>query len=218
MELSAAFEERVRQMEDARNHRLALLNAEKEIQAAKLRILSAMLAATRRLECRRLLLERRAADLASRALAARAGIDAARARRRLVARDLSSMRGEIEEAERREQDWDRFYEAKRKEMEEFQAESRRFEAQTREEVQRLRDSVSQLKSTLQELQSSAMYSNNTEIAAAEARKSDLIAKKAKLGESLVSARQFRALLQQQLQKAFQSQVDNGDQETAQATI
>jgi len=26
MELSAAFEERVRQMEDARNHRLALLN------------------------------------------------------------------------------------------------------------------------------------------------------------------------------------------------
>ncbi|CAD6251274.1 unnamed protein product [Miscanthus lutarioriparius] len=249
MELSAAFEERVRQMEDARNHRLALLNvsyaapllisnslisllsetlrtltprphrgasllpldaqAEKEIQAAKLRILSAKLAATRRLECRRLLLERRAADLASRALAARADIDAARARRLLVARDLSSVRGEIEEAERREEDWDRFYEAKRKEMEEFQVESRRFVAETREEVQRLRDSVSQ---------SSAMYSNNTEIAAAEARKSDLTAKKAKLGESLASARQFRALLQQQLQKAFQSQVDNGDQKEAQATI
>ena len=63
-----------------------------------------------------------------------------------------------------------------------------------------------------------MYSNNTEIAAAEARKSDLTAKKAKLGESLASARQFRALLQQQLQKAFQSQVDNGDQKEAQATI
>lgn len=61
-----------------------------------------------------------------------------------------------------------------------------------------------------------MYSNNTEIAAAEARKSDLIAKKANLGESLASARQFRALLQQQLQKAFQSQVDDGDQKAAQA--
>jgi hypothetical protein len=63
-----------------------------------------------------------------------------------------------------------------------------------------------------------MYSNNTEIAAAEARKSDLTAKKAKMEESLASARQFRALLQQQLQKAFQSQVDDGDQEAAQATI
>ncbi|KAL5670306.1 hypothetical protein ACJX0J_022527, partial [Zea mays] len=129
-------------MEDARNQRLALLNAEKETQAAKSRILSAKLAATRRLECRRLLLERRAADLAFRALAARADIDAARARRLLVARDLSSVRGEIEEAERREQGWDRFYEAKRKDMEEFQTESRRFEAETREEVQRLRDLVS----------------------------------------------------------------------------
>jgi hypothetical protein len=39
-----------------------------------------------------------------------------------------------------------------------------------------------------------------------------------MGESLASARQFRALLQQQLQKAFQSQVDNGDQKEAQATI
>lgn len=54
------------------------------------------------------------------------------------------MRAEIEEAERREEDWDRFYEAKRKEMEEFQAESRRFEAETRDEVQSLRDLVSQV--------------------------------------------------------------------------
>ena len=61
-----------------------------------------------------------------------------------------------------------------------------------------------------------MYSNIPEIDAAEARKSDLTAKKAKLDESPASARQFRALLQQQLQKAFQSEV--GDQNTAQATI
>ena len=47
-----------------------------------------------------------------------------------------------------------------------------------------------------------MYSNIPEIDAAEARKSDLTAKKAKLDESPASARQFRALLQQQLEKAF----------------
>ena len=54
------------------------------------------------------------------------------------------MRVEIEEVERREEDWDRLYEAKRKEMEEFQAVSRGFEAEAREEVQRLRDLVSQV--------------------------------------------------------------------------
>ncbi|GJN19438.1 hypothetical protein PR202_gb06716 [Eleusine coracana subsp. coracana] len=216
MELSAAFEERVRQMEDARNQRLALLHAEKELQAAKSRLLDAKIAAAHRVERRRLLLERRAADLASRALAARANIDAARARRIAISSDISSVRDEIEEAERREEDWDRFYEAKTKEMEEFQAVSRRFEETTREEVQRLRDLVSQLKSNLEELQTSEMYSNNAEIAAAEVRKSDLTGKKTKLDESLASAHQFRALLQQQLQKAFQSQV--GGQETSQTAI
>lgn len=54
------------------------------------------------------------------------------------------MRDQIEEAERKEEDWDRFHEAKRKEMEEFQAVSRQFEAETSEEVQRLRDLVSQV--------------------------------------------------------------------------
>ncbi|KAL5211780.1 hypothetical protein ABZP36_022627 [Zizania latifolia] len=216
MELSAAFEERVRKMEDARNHRLSLLHAEKELQAEKSYLLDAKLATARRLERRRLLLERHAADLASRALAARADIDVARARRLAVARDLSSVRGEIEEAERKEEEWDRFYEAKRKEMEEFQAMAKRFEADARKEVQRLRDLVYQLKSTLQEHHGGVMYLNNAEIATAEARKSDLTAKKAKLDESLASARQFRALLQQQLQKAFASQV--GDQKATPTTI
>jgi len=65
-----------------------LTQAEKEIQAAKSRILAAKLAAARRLERRRLLLERRAADVASRALTARADIDAARLRRLAAAREL----------------------------------------------------------------------------------------------------------------------------------
>uniref|UniRef100_J3LBA8 Uncharacterized protein n=2 Tax=Oryza brachyantha TaxID=4533 RepID=J3LBA8_ORYBR len=101
-------------------------------------------------------------------------------------------------------------------MEEFQAMSGRFEAEARNEVQMLRDLVSQLKSTLQQHHGGVMYLNNAEITAAEARKSDLMVKKAKLDESLSSASQFRALLQQQLQKAFASQV--GDQKAAQTTI
>ncbi|KAL5225401.1 hypothetical protein ABZP36_012040 [Zizania latifolia] len=49
-----------------------------------------------------------------------------------------SVKGEIEEEE-----WDRFYEAKRKEMEKFQAMAKRFKADDRNEVQRLRDLVPQ---------------------------------------------------------------------------
>ncbi|KAF7083421.1 hypothetical protein CFC21_087214 [Triticum aestivum] len=212
MELSSAFEERVRQMEDARNHCMSRLQAEKEILAAKSRLLAAKVAAARRLERRRLLLERRSADLASRALAARAGIEATHARRLAVARDISSTNGEIEEAQRAEE-WDRFYESKRKEMEEFRAMSQQFEAGTRQEVQRLKASVSQLQAALQELQSSGLHSDDAGIGAAEARKADLMAKKAKLDETLAAARQFRALLRQQLQKAFASQVR--DQKAAQ---
>ncbi|VAI43399.1 unnamed protein product [Triticum turgidum subsp. durum] len=204
MELSSAFEERVRQMEDARNHCMTRLQAEKEILAAKTRLLAAKAAAARRLERRRLLLERRAADLASRALAARAGIDAANARRLAVARDISSTNGEIEEAQRKAEEWDRFYESKRKEMEEFWAMSQQFEAGARQEVQRLKASVSQLQAALQELQSGGLRSDDAGIGAAEARKADLMAKKAKLDETLAQARQFRALLRQQLQKAFAS--------------
>ncbi|KAL5211768.1 hypothetical protein ABZP36_022615 [Zizania latifolia] len=69
-----------------------------------------------------------AANLASRALAAHADID-----------------GKIEEAERKEEEWDRFYEAKRKEMGEFQAMAKWFKADDRKEVQRLRDLVSQVR-------------------------------------------------------------------------
>jgi predicted RNA-binding protein with RPS1 domain len=53
---------------------------------------------------------------------------------------------EIDEAERKEADWDRFYESKRKEMEDFQAMSQQFEAEARKEVQRLKDLVSQVRS------------------------------------------------------------------------
>ena len=70
-----------------------------------------------------------------------------------------------------------------------------------------------VEAALQELQSSGLHSDDAGIGAAEARKADLMAKKAKLDETLAAARQFRALLRQQLQKAFASQVR--DQKAAQ---
>uniref|UniRef100_A0A453SEY6 Uncharacterized protein n=1 Tax=Aegilops tauschii subsp. strangulata TaxID=200361 RepID=A0A453SEY6_AEGTS len=140
------------------------------------RLLAAKAAAARLLERRRLLLERRAMDLASHALAARTDIDATHARRLAVARDISSTNGEIEVAQQKAEEWDRFYESKRKEMEEFRAMSQQFEAGARQEVQRLKASVSQLHAALQELQSSGLHWDDAGIGAAEARKADLMAK------------------------------------------
>jgi len=70
-----------------------------------------------------------------------------------------------------------------------------------------------VEAALQELQSSGLHSDDVGIGAAEAWKAYLMAKKAKLDETLAAARQFRALLRQQLQKAFTSQVR--DQKAAQ---
>ncbi|XP_037466726.1 uncharacterized protein LOC119338507 [Triticum dicoccoides] len=159
------------------------------------------------------ILERRALDLTSRALAARADINATHARCLTVACDISSTNSEIEDAQWKAKEWDRFYESKRKEMEDFRAMSQQFEAGAHQEVRRLKAFVSQLQAALQELQSSGLHSDDAGIGAAEARKTDLMAKKAKLDETLNVARQFRALLQQQLQKAFVSQVR--DQKAAQ---
>ena len=69
-------------------------------------------------------------------------------------------------------------------------------AGARQEVQRLKAFVSQLQAALQEMQRSGLHSDDAGIGAAEARKADLMAKKAKLDETLAAARQFRALLRQ----------------------
>ncbi|XP_040252407.1 uncharacterized protein [Aegilops tauschii subsp. strangulata] len=170
------------------------------------RLLAAKAAAARRLERHRLLLERRAADLASHALA---DIDATHARRLAVARDISSTNGEIEDAQRKAEEWGRFYESKRMEMEEFRPSSPQPPSTTAAATSQPHD----VEAALQELQSSGLHSDDAGIGAAEAWKAYLMAKKAKLDETLAAARQFRALLRQQLQKAFASQVR--DQKAAQ---
>nr|XP_040245404.1 uncharacterized protein LOC120964650 [Aegilops tauschii subsp. strangulata] len=174
------------------------------------RLLDAKAAAARRLERRRLLLEHRAIDLASRALAARVDIDATHARCLAVAHDISSTNGKIEDAQRKAEEWDRFYESNRMEMEEFRPSSPQPPSTTaattsqphKEPPGLVKFSV---EAALQELQSSGLHSDDAGIGAAEAWKAYLMAKKAKLDESLAAARQFRALLRQQLQKAFASQ-------------
>ncbi|WOL12415.1 hypothetical protein Cni_G21182 [Canna indica] len=117
---------------------------------------------------------------------------------------VRTLKSEIEELKRREKERDRFYAAKRAEMEQFKEKSRGFVLDTREQVQQLRDSVSKLKSTLQFLQGNGGYLNYAEITAEEARKFELLAEKEKLDKNLASTYQYRTLLQKQLQKMLVS--------------
>ncbi|XBI09487.1 hypothetical protein VPH35_137021 [Triticum aestivum] len=192
MELSSAFKERVQRMEDARNHCMSRLQAKKDIQAAKSRLLASKAATARRLKRRRLLLECHAADLAPVPSPPAPTSTPPHKRHLVVACDISSANGEIEDAQWKAEEWDRFYESKRKEMQEFRAMSQQFEAGARQEVQRLKASII------------GLHSDDAGIGTTEARKVGLIVKKAKLDATLAAARPLRAPLRQQLQKAFAS--------------
>ncbi|XP_064962924.1 LOW QUALITY PROTEIN: uncharacterized protein LOC103983320 [Musa acuminata AAA Group] len=228
MAAPSTFQERLQQMEATRTQRLALLRAEKEIQIAKSHLLSEKIEELRRAERRCLLLERRNAEIAHRILTNRTQIDAVDARYQAAAREYRhaliftpcllidsctnctfrwrggfgerDLKSAIEELEEREKERDGFYAANRAEMEEFKERQRRFVSDTREEVRKLRDWVSELKSSLKRLQGNDGYLNNAKIAAAEARKSELLAEKEKLDKNLASSSHLRTLLQKQLHK------------------
>ncbi|GLU22666.1 hypothetical protein SLE2022_387250 [Rubroshorea leprosula] len=205
MALSFAFRGRLEQMEQSRNQRLSLLQTEKELQADKYRDLEAKLANIRSMEQRCLLLDQKIASQNLKISTLKSEVEDLYAKYDESSAQLKVLKSELEELEQVEKEKDRFYELKGIEMEKFKEDAERFLVESRMQVEGLRNRVNELKSTFVELQGNNGYLSNSEIAAAEMRKAELMSVKENLMKILASNYQRRAQLQQQVQNMFTMQ-------------
>ncbi|XP_043688286.1 LOW QUALITY PROTEIN: inner centromere protein [Telopea speciosissima] len=205
MALSSAFQERLLQMEETRNQRLSLLQAEKELQSKKSLLLESKFSNIRYMEQRCLILEQKNAALNFKILGHRSEISRLEAKYQSTFQQLRDLKSEVEELEDCEKEKDRFYVMKRCDMEDFKGQVKRFVLESRQQVQDRRRRLDELKSSLQELQGNNGVLVNSEIAAAEKKKAELLAFKENWQRRLASNYQLKAQLQKQLQNILLSQ-------------
>ncbi|XP_057949141.1 uncharacterized protein LOC131144477 isoform X2 [Malania oleifera] len=194
MALPSSFRERLQLLEATRNQRLSLLQAEKELQANKSLLLVSKLSNFRSTELRCLMLEQKIASQNFQISSLKSEIACLNANYQNFAQQLS----EAEELEKLEKDKQRYYDLKGLEMEEFRGKVEYFAVDCRAQVQELMARKNELKSSFVELQGNNGNLSNSAIAAAERRKSELLAMKENLDMSLASNYQLRAQLQKQL--------------------
>ncbi|KAL5731759.1 hypothetical protein ACHQM5_004459 [Ranunculus cassubicifolius] len=209
MALPSAFQERLRTMEDSRNQRLSLLQAEKELQTKKTHLLSAKLTNIRTLDQRCLIYEHHIAALNFKILGYKSEIEHLETRYNESAQRFRDLKSEVEEMEESEKAKDGFYEMKVVEMKEFKERVERRVLELRRQVLEIRKTIDEHKSRLKEIQSNKEYMNNSEIAAAEAQKAQLLSVKQNLDNTLASNYNLRAQLQKQLYSILKSQVKTG---------
>ncbi|XP_037492836.1 uncharacterized protein LOC105634260 isoform X1 [Jatropha curcas] len=199
MALSSAFRERLEHMEHTRNQRLSLLQAEKELQENNLQILASKQAEIRSMEQRCLLMDREIAFQNFKILALKSEIESLDARYNTDLHQLRVLKSEIEELEQTEKEKEKFYELKRNEMKKFREDLEKFVTESKMKVNDLKNIVNELNSTFIKLQGNNGHLSNSEIAAAEMRKAELVAMKENLEQILVSNYQRRSNLQNQLE-------------------
>ncbi|KAK2434306.1 hypothetical protein P8452_31462 [Trifolium repens] len=199
MALSAAFHERLEQMDRTRIQRLSLLQAEKELQAHKSRILASKLANIRAMEQKCWLFDRKIASHNFNLLSLKSQIENLEAKYDSLWQEFRSMQNEVEEIEELHKMKDSFYETKKMEMKEFKEMADKFVVKCELEVETLRNGVNELRSSFMDLKSDKRNSCNSEIAAAEARRLRLLAEKENVCRYIDSNHQIKAQLQNQVQ-------------------
>ncbi|KAK3016278.1 hypothetical protein RJ639_007350, partial [Escallonia herrerae] len=119
------------------------------------------------------------------------------------------LKSEVDELEELDEEKDKYFASKTREMEEFRMQVEKFGGECRRSVEELRNLVMELRSSFIELQGKSGCSNNSEIAIAEMRKSELLAMKEKIERSLAFNYYLRTQLQKQLQSILISQNQDG---------
>ncbi|KAL5989935.1 hypothetical protein ACLOJK_010830 [Asimina triloba] len=132
---------KAQQMEETRNQRLSLLQAEKDLQSERSLLLSARLSNLRRLEQCCLVLEQRNAALSFQILAKKSEIDVVNAEYQTIAQQIRNMKNETSKLEEVEKERQRFYDEKTLEMKEFEDEVQRCVSLSSLEVKKLRNDV-----------------------------------------------------------------------------
>ncbi|XP_010541170.1 PREDICTED: uncharacterized protein LOC104814695 [Tarenaya hassleriana] len=162
MALSFAFRERLDEMEIARNQRLVLLQAEKELQASKSQILASKLANIRSMEHRCLMLDHKIATQNLKISILKSEIEDSDAKYQIIARQLRNLKSEIEELEVMGKEKEKFYEAKRVEMSEFRRNIEEFKSEIHAQVQNLRNRSDEVKAIGLEIEVSGQHSGHFE--------------------------------------------------------
>ncbi|WJZ96787.1 hypothetical protein VitviT2T_015435 [Vitis vinifera] len=151
------------------------------------------------MERRCLVLEQKIASQNFKISATRSEIESLVSKYNLDLQQLRVLKSEVCELEELENEKERFYGLKESEMKEFNAQVERFVLECRKQVEELRNRLNELKLRFMDPQGKNRYLDNFQIAAAEMRKSELLAEKENLDRSLATNYQIRAQLQKQLQ-------------------
>ncbi|KAL2898141.1 Synaptonemal complex protein 2-like [Bienertia sinuspersici] len=196
MAYQSAFKERLADMETTRNHRLSLLQDEKDIQKSKSLLLSAKHSAIRLLEQRCLIMDHKLASNHFKISSLKSEIEFLDRKYHTCAQQLRDLKVEVEALEELEKEREEFYALKYSKMNEFKREceeSAEAICCRVKELRSIRDS--KLNSHNLGLQKSNSEKRNSDIEAARMKNSELLALKQKVACSLESNKRMRATLQ-----------------------
>ncbi|KAL9224358.1 hypothetical protein vseg_000401 [Gypsophila vaccaria] len=199
MALHSAFKERFDDMDATRNRRLALLQAEKDLQQSKSLLLSAKHSNIRLLEQHCLILDRQFASDNFRISSLQSEVEFLDRRYDIFCRQLREFNVQVDELERLVKEREEFSAIKSAEMKDFTDRTVKFASDVRFKVDELKCRRDELKISCSELEKSNIDLQRHDIQAAEKRHSGLLALKEKVGSTLEANKREKTELQMQLQ-------------------